>query len=127
MEKLEIAKELLENSLNTYIKKKIEEYIFHFEELESGVYCNKSNREDDSLIRFHNCTTYIHETGFNIKGWMLYEIPIYYSHCFYNESIEKRFDLMVLHIGEVIPGYIDDYSVEKAAETIEEAIKKYSY
>lgn len=126
MEKLEIAKELLENSLNVYIKIKIEEYIFHFEGLESGVYYNKKNCEDDSLIRFHNCITYIHETGFNIKGWTLYEIPIYYSHCFYNESMGKRFDLMVLNIGEVIPAYLD-YSEEKAAETIEEAIKKYIY
>ncbi|EHL65057.1 hypothetical protein HMPREF1014_05528 [Bacillus sp. 7_6_55CFAA_CT2] len=41
MEKLQIAKELLANSLNIYIKTKIEEYIFHFEDLESGVYCNK--------------------------------------------------------------------------------------
>ncbi|AIE37083.1 hypothetical protein P9W99_04975 [Bacillus cereus] len=126
MEKLEIAKELLENSLNVYIKIKIEEYIFRFEGLESGVYCNKQNFEDDSMIRFHNCITYIHETGFNIKGWMLYEIPIYYSHCFYNESIGKRFDLMVLNIGEVMPAYLD-YSEEKAAETIEEAIEKYIY
>ncbi|MGR5965481.1 hypothetical protein ACT7DB_18890 [Bacillus cereus] len=126
MEKLEIAKELLENSLNVYIKIKIEEYIFHFEGLESGGYCNKQDLEDDSLIRFHNCITYIHETGFDIKGWMLYEIPIYYSHCFYNESIGKRFDLMVLNIGEVMPSYLD-YSEEKAAETIEEAIKKYIY
>ncbi|MCC2477180.1 hypothetical protein SIM55_23185 [Bacillus cereus group sp. BfR-BA-02675] len=126
MEKLQIAKELLANSLNIYIKIKIEEYIFHFEDLESGVYCNKKNREDESLIRFHNCITYIHETGFNIKGWTLYEIPIYYSHCFYNKSMGKRFDLMVLNIGEVIPAYLD-YSEEKAAETIEEATKKYIY
>ncbi|MCP1181231.1 hypothetical protein NKS28_27865 [Bacillus sp. 1663tsa1] len=121
MEKIEIAKELLENSLNIYIKKKIEEYIFHFEE---GDYFNEKNHEDDSLIRFHNCITYIQEKGFDIKGWMLYEIPIYYSHCFYNKNTEQRFDLMVLNVGEVIPAYID-YSEEKDAETIEEAIRKY--
>ncbi|EHL65058.1 hypothetical protein HMPREF1014_05529 [Bacillus sp. 7_6_55CFAA_CT2] len=33
---------------------------------------------------------------------------------------------MVLNIGEVIPAYLD-YSEEKVAETIEEAIKKYIY
>ncbi|PGA62241.1 hypothetical protein [Bacillus pseudomycoides] len=124
MEKLEIAKELLKNSLNIYIKAKIEKYIFHFEEFEGGVYFNKKDLEDDSLIRFHNCISYIQETGFDIKGWMLYEIPIYYSHCFYNKSKGQRFDLMVLNVGEVIPAYID-YSEEKDAETIEEAIKKY--
>ncbi len=37
MEKIEIAKELLKNSLNIYIKIKIEEYISHFEEIEEGV------------------------------------------------------------------------------------------
>ncbi|MCU5287996.1 hypothetical protein [Bacillus paranthracis] len=125
MEKIEIAKELLKNSLNIYIKNKIEKYIFHIEEIEEGVYFNKKDHEDDSLIRFHNCITYIHKTGFDIKGWMLYEIPIYYSHCFYNENTEQRFDLMVLNIGEVIPAYID-HSEEKDAKTIEEAIRKYA-
>ncbi|MGM1370603.1 hypothetical protein [Bacillus thuringiensis] len=125
MEKIEFAKELLKNSLNIYIKIKIEEYISHFEEIEEGSYFNKKNHEDDSLIRFHNCITYIQEKGFDIKGWMLYEIPIYYSHCFYNENTGQRFDLMVLNIGEVIPAYID-YSEEKDAKTIEEAIKKYA-
>ncbi|MFR9694800.1 hypothetical protein ACL02V_29245 [Bacillus mobilis] len=123
--KVEIAKELLENSLNIYIKDKIEKYIFHFEEIEVGAYFNKKDLDDDSLIRFHNCITYIQETGFDIQGWMLYEIPIYYSHCFYHKTTEHRFDLMVLTIGEVIPAYID-YSEEKDAKSIEEAIKNYS-
>ncbi|MGM2306236.1 hypothetical protein HB665_24230 [Bacillus paranthracis] len=123
--KVEIAKELLKNSLNIYIKNKIEKYIFHIEESEDGGYFNKKDLDDDSLIRFHNCITYIQEKGFDIKGWMLYEIPIYYTHCFYNKTKEQRFDLMVLNIGEVIPAYID-YSEEKDAKSIEEAIKNYS-
>lgn len=111
--------------MNFYIKKKIEKYIFHFEEIEDGAYFNKKDLNDDSLIRFHNCITYIQETGFDIKGWMLYEIPIYYSHCFYNKTTEHRFDLMVLTIGKVIPAYIE-YSEEKDVKSIEEAIKNYS-
>ncbi|PGM79960.1 hypothetical protein CN957_15930 [Bacillus cereus] len=129
MEKIEIAKELLENSLNIYIKAKIEGYISHFEgiEDEDEVYFNEKQFEnDDFLIRFNNCITYIQEVGFDIKGWMLYEIPIYYAYCFYNKNTEQRFDLTVLNIGEVIPTYID-YSEEKYTKTIEEAIKKYNY
>lgn len=126
MEKIEIAKELLKNSLNIHRKAKIEGYISHFEAIEDEGYFNEKGIGKDFLIRFNNCITYIQKVGFDIKGWMLYEIPIYYAYCFYNRSTEQRFDLTVFDSGEVIPTYINQ-TEEKYAKTIEEAIKKYNY
>ncbi|MCU4771052.1 hypothetical protein [Bacillus toyonensis] len=126
MKKIEIAKELLKNSLDIYRKEKIEGYISHFEAIEDEVYFNEKGIGKDFLIRFNNCITYIQEVEFDIKGWMLYEIPIYYCYCFYNKSTEQRFDLTVFDSGEVKPTYINQ-TEEKYAKTIEEAIKKYNY
>ncbi|PEM69295.1 hypothetical protein [Bacillus pseudomycoides] len=123
MEKIEIAEELLKNTSNIYMQKIIQEYRWYCDSLEKGEFeCD----EDDSLIRFHNCISYIKEEGFDIRGWGLWEIPTFYSHCFYNKHTKEQFDLAVLKLGEVIPRYINKYSNEQDAKSIEEAIKKYS-
>lgn len=119
--KVEIAKELLKNSPNIYIKYMIEEYIINFEKLKQGIRENK----DDRLIRLHNCISYIKETDFDFSGWGIWEIPIFYAHIFRNENTNEFFDLAVWDIGKVIPRYIDEYSNEQDAKSIEEAIKKY--
>lgn len=119
MEKMKIASELLTNSTNIYIKKFIDDYIKNIGKIEN----NKC--EDESLVRFDNCISYIKEKEFDIIGWMLFEIPIFYSHCFWNMSKKKAFDLAVWDIGEVIPRYLDSNSNEQDANTIQDAIEKY--
>ncbi|ARJ25789.1 hypothetical protein B7492_32660 (plasmid) [Bacillus mycoides] len=122
MEKIEIANELLKNSTGC-IKEFIEEYLLNFKELEQEKY---ENEDDESLVRLHNCISYIKEEDFDITGWELWEIPIFYSHCFFNKQNDEQFDLAVWDLGEVIPRYINDHSNEQDAKNIEEAIKKYS-
>ncbi|MFJ8531106.1 hypothetical protein [Bacillus sp. NPDC094106] len=118
--KIEIAEELLKNTPNIYMQKIIQEYRWYCDFIEKGEFeCG----EDTILIRFHNCISYIKEVGFDIRGWGLWEIPIYYSHCFFNKNTGKWFDLAVWDIGEVIPTYIDGCSNEQIAKSIEEAIK----
>ena len=118
MNKIEVAEEILKNSKNKGIKQFITEYVSY---LKNGV-----ELKSDDLIRFDKCISYIKEIGFDINGWMLSEIPIYYAHCFWNETIKKAFDLDIFEInGVVIPTYIDDTSNEQEAKTIEEAIEKY--
>lgn len=119
--KVEIAKELLKNSPNIYIKYMIEEYIINFEKLKQGIHENK----DDRLIRLHYCISYIKETDFDIRRWGIWEIPIFYAHIFQNENTNESFELAVWDIGKVMPRYIDEYSNEQDAKSIEEAIKKY--
>lgn len=123
MEKIEIVNELLKNSTGSK-KRFLEEYLLNFYELEQEKY---EDEEDKSLVRLHNCISYIKEVDFDITGWELWEIPIFYSHCFLNKQTNEQFDLAVWDLGEVIPRYINDYSNEQDAKSIEEAIKKYSY
>ncbi|PGA62192.1 hypothetical protein [Bacillus pseudomycoides] len=122
MDKLEIANELFKNSYNVYIKEFIEKYLLNFKGLEKGEYEN----EDDGLIRLHDCISYIKEKDFDIRGWGIWEIPIFYAHVFSNKTTNEFFDLAVWDIGKVIPRYIDEHSNEQDAKSIEEAIKKYS-
>ncbi|MGC6589083.1 hypothetical protein ACPV3A_29580 [Paenibacillus sp. Dod16] len=87
-------------------------------DLEQGQY------EDERFMRLHNCISYIEKERYNISGWMLFEIPVFYSHCFYNEQTQEAFDLAVWDIGEVIPRYLDSASNEQDAKTIQDAINK---
>lgn len=119
MDKLKIAKELFNNTSNEYLKVFISNYILIMEELENGY------DGDEDLIRFHNCISYIEKEKFNITGWMLQEIPIFYCHCFWNEHSKKSFDLAVWNLGEVIPRYLDSEINERDAKTIQEAIDNY--
>jgi hypothetical protein len=121
MEKIEIAKELLKNTINKYIIAFIQDYI-EILELDDIKNCN-----NEEFIRFDKCISYIKKVGFNINGWMLFEIPIEYAHCFWNKTTKKAFDLDVFDINkQVIPTYLDDKSNEQSAKTIEEAIEKYN-
>lgn len=119
MGKMQIASELLKNSTNIYIQNLIDKYIENIHVIEN----NKC--ENEELIRFDNCISYIKKVGFDIIDWMLFEIPIFYSYCFWNKKTKKAFDLAVWNIGEVIPRYLDCGANEQDAKTIQEAIEKY--
>ncbi|PGR00760.1 hypothetical protein [Bacillus cereus] len=119
--KLEIAEEILKNTPNIYMQKVIQEYRWYCDSIENGEFeCN----EDNMLIPFHSCISYIKEVGFDIKGWGLWEIPIDFLYCFFNETTGKWFDLAVENIDEVKPAYIDSWSNQQIAKSIEEAINK---
>lgn len=119
MNKIEIANELLKNTKNIYLKDFIKTYIKNIHNIEQ----NKCKRKE--LIRLDNCISYIEKVNFNITDWGLWEIPIFYAHCFYKDKTKQMFDLAVWYIGEVIPRYLDANCNEEDAESIEEAIQKY--
>ncbi|CAK7075558.1 hypothetical protein [Tissierella sp.] len=119
MNKIRITEELLMNSNNFSIKEKLEFYITILKEPDNVLFY------DEEFIRLDNVVDYIKNEKFNILGWALFDIPVFYSHCFYNEYTKEAFDLAVCDIGEVIPRYLDSSYNEQDAKTIEEAIKKY--
>lgn len=120
MEKVEIARELLKNTTNKFIKIFIKEYI---DILETNSIKKCSN---NMLLKFDKCISFIKDACFDINGWMLFEIPIEYAYCFWNEETKKAFDLDIFEVnGEVIPTYLDNKSNEQSAITIDEAIEKY--
>ncbi len=119
MEKVNIAKELLNNSSNVDINKLISDYILNIGKLEQGK-CG-----DEQLMRLHQCISYIKKDNFDITGWMLSEIPIYFIHSFLNKHTNNAFELTALDDGEVIPQYLDNQENLKNAKTIKEAIEKY--
>lgn len=112
MTNLEIVNELLKNSKN-------EEMIYI---LNKYLNCEEY---DLSLMRLNNCINYIEQVNFDITDWMLFDIPIFYSHCFWNTKTKQAFDLVVWDISEVIPRYLDENFNEQDAITIEESINKY--
>lgn len=118
MTKVEIANELLKNSTSVYQKELIKKYIESIDKLD-----NKCINKE--LIRFDNCISYFLDEKFDITGWMLFDIPIFYSHCFWNTKSKQAFDLAVWNIGEIIPRYLDSEADEQDAKTIQEAIEKY--
>lgn len=120
MNKLEIAQELLKNTTYIYLREFIRSYIENMQTIENG-----QADVDEPLIRFDNCISYIEKVQFDIREWGLWEIPIFYSHCFRNEKTKQFFDLAVWDIGEVIPRYIDSRACEEDAKSIPEAIEKY--
>lgn len=121
MNKLQIAHELLKNTTNIYLREFIRSYIENMQTIENG-----QADVDEPLIRFDNCISYIEKVQFDIMEWGLWEIPIFYSHCFWNEKAKQFFDLAVWDIGEVIPRYLDSRACEEDAKSIPEAIEKYS-
>lgn len=120
MEKIEISLELLKNTTNKYNKDFIKEYIMILK------IADIKNCNNEEILRFDKCISYIKEVDFDINGWMLFEIPIDYAHCFWNETTKQAFDLDIFKVdGEVIPTYLDNNSNEQEAKTIHEAIEKY--
>lgn len=105
MDKIRIAKTIRENTQNVCMREFISEYICTIEKC--------AEFSDEALIRFDNCIDYILGSGFDMQGWGLWEIPIFYSHCFWNRQKKKAFDLAVWDIGEVIPRYRFDYSKQR--------------
>ena len=115
MDKVRIAETILENTVNICMREFISDYINEIR--------THTNDMDVAYARFDCCIDYIMESGFDMHGWGLWEIPIFYSHCFWNKTEKKAFDLAVWDIGEVIPRYIKDGN-EHDASSIEEAIEK---
>ncbi|MNW32195.1 hypothetical protein D3C74_91330 [compost metagenome] len=121
-----IAEELLKNTTNIYLKEFIQVYIKQINHLEQGTYDKDSiEYEFETLLRFHSCITFIDNVQFNITGWQLNDIPIYYSHCFYNENTKESFDLAVWEIGQAIPVFINSDANEEETDTIQNAINNY--
>jgi len=123
--KLQIAKELLKNTTNIYLKKQIDNYIANMNGYIKAYIDEKDFVIKDELISLDLCIAYIEREKFDITDWELCEIPIYYAHIFYNPKTEKMFNLAVFEDGEVIPRYIKNGNEEDAA-SIQEAIEKYS-
>ena len=116
---IDIAHELLHNTEGIQLRDLIQSYITISDQCKIGQY------KDEEMLRFHNIVCYIQDTEFNIKGWSLIEIPIFFTFCFGHIKNNKFFDLDVYEIGKVIPKYVDEYDNEKEVESIQEAIKKY--
>lgn len=117
--KIEIAKELLKNSKNIYISVLIKEYIENISLIENNQ-CRKKE-----VLRLDTCISYIQKVKFDITGWQLNEVPIFYAYCFLNEKTKEYFDLAALDRDKVCPMYLDENSNEKVANSIKEAIVKY--
>lgn len=122
--KLDIAKELLKNTKNIYLKRFIEKYINNFNEIQ-----NKNNKVLEELdlfeyINFDKCIEYINQSKFDITGWHLLEIPLSNIYTFYNKKRNEDFDLVV-YKDNVIPQYLDENYNIYDANSIQEAIEKY--
>lgn len=112
-DKLQVAYELLKNTTNIYLKSEIENYI-------KAVELNRLTENNTLDIRLE----YILNEKFDITGWMLYEIPIDYAYCFFNESTKESFDLDLFD-GVVTPAYINENACERDAKSIQEAIDNF--
>ncbi len=121
MKKNEIANELLKNTTNKYLKEFLSNCIASMQQIDE----NNCSQCSEELLRLNDCITYIESSNFNISGWQLREVPIYYAHIFYNEETGKMFDLDVFDIGTAMPTYIDSNSSEREADSIEDAIDRY--
>lgn len=116
-QKENIVLELLKNTTNISLKQFLIDYRL--------AVIKKNPLESDGMKRLDNCIEYIVSSSFDIKGWKLWEIPVFYSHCFLYHDHSKAFDLAVWDIGEVIPRYLDSSACEQDAHNIVEAIQKY--
>ncbi|WP_260457812.1 hypothetical protein [Clostridium sp. K04] len=116
--KLEIAKELLNNTKNIYLRLFIEKYITNFNEIQSK---NNSLLE---YLDFDKCIEYIDKSKFDITEWGLWEIPLSNIYIFYNKNSKQLFDL-IIDDKNIIPAYIDEKSNSINANSIQEAIEKY--
>ena len=113
----EIAIELSKNSSTLY-KQVFSELITKLEELKKG------NCNDIEVKNLYFCLDFISKSNFDITGWKLHQIPIYYAFCFNKKETNEWFDLNVYN-GNVKPGYLDNATNEKDALSIEETISNY--
>lgn len=116
--KLRIAKELLKNTKNIYLRLFIEKYIANFDEIQSN------NNSLIEYLYFDKCIEYIEKSKFYINGWGLWEIPISNIYIFYNKNRKQLFDL-IIDDKNIIPAYIDEECNSINANSILEAIEKY--
>lgn len=122
--KLKIAKELLKNTTNIYLRSFIEEYITNFNEIQSKNIDILEELELSEYINFDKCIGYINQSKFDITDWCLWEIPISVIYSFYNEQRKENFDLNIDDKGNIIPEYIDKNYNTNEAISIQEAIQK---
>lgn len=123
--KLEIAKELLNNTKNFYLKNFIEEYITNFNKIQDK---DRYVLEELDLLEykiFDRCIEYIEQYKFDINGWGLLQILYSVNYAFYNENRKEGFDLFLDDRDIITPTYIDNNHNDNAANSIEEAIEKY--
>lgn len=121
MDKLQIAKELLKNTRNQCTKF-LSIYIANIESIEK----NENDDIDKEFLRLDSCISYIQSVNFDITGFGLFDIPIYYAHVFNNKKTNQVFDLAVLGLTTVTPRYLDFSCCEQDAKSIQEAIEKYN-
>jgi len=119
IDKAFVAYDLMMNSMNKNIKHFLMDYFLLMKS--EGI----SDSTSEEMVRLDNCIAYLVSIGFCTKGWMLWEIPTFYSHCFLNIENKQAFDLVVWDIGEVIVRFLNNASCEEDANSIEEAIDKY--
>lgn len=116
-----IAVKLMLNTSNVSLNELLSEYILNIEEIKK----NPKNF-DSELKKLHYCIEYIKSVNFDVSNWELSEIPINYSYCFFNKKDKKSFDLAVYDKNDITPRYLDGSFSECDANTIEEAIEKYT-
>lgn len=126
MNRIEIAKELLKNTTNIYLKKDIENYILNIDYYITGHILKNEFYISDTVMGLDMCISYIEKENFNITNWGLFEIPIYYSYVFYNDKTIQMFDIAIFEDATVIPRYLSKGN-EKNAKSIQEAIEKYDF
>lgn len=121
IKKIQIANELLKNTTNI----PLQDFIKHYIMIERNDIMNEYEDEKD-ILRLDKCIEYIVESEFDITGWGLNEIPVYYDYVFFNKEKKKAFDLIIYNLNDrVIPSYIDRNYNDQDATTIQEAIEKY--
>lgn len=117
----DVANKLMFNTRHVSLNALLNEYILNIKNIK------KNPKEFDlRLERLHYCIEYIVSLNFDISDWELFEIPINYTYCFFNKKDKKSFDLAVYDKDDITPRYLDDSFSECDANTIEEAIEKYT-
>lgn len=116
-----IAVKLMLNTRNVSLNALLNEYILNTEEIK-----NNPKNFNSEFQKLHYCIEYISSANFDISDWGLWEIPTNYSYCFFNKKDKKSFDLAVYDKNDITPRYLDDSFSECDANTIEEAIEKYT-
>lgn len=124
IERFDIANKILKNTSYEYLQVFIQNYIHT---IQSGnIYQVDHTKLNQELIRFDKCIDYIDKHDFNIDGFGLWEIPIFYAYCFYNKSTNQMFDLHIWELdSDVFPSYIDKNFNETKASSIKDAINNY--
>lgn len=124
--KIEIAKELYENTEVFRLKDLIDDYIINRNRYIETQISKGNRKKHEQLITLDQCIHYINKEKFDIRGWQLLEIFKDYSYAFYNFRTGKKFELTVSENGNVIPRYISKGN-EEDAKSIQEAIEKYDW